>query len=111
MVKTDNQRRGGERVRMIDMHAHFFCIEKEALVTEELKLRRADGLRTFFSCGTPEEWEKTKRLCQREEIRVSFGIHPWYADRYEVKEYMELFRLCDAVGEIGMDQCLVRGAV
>ncbi|MEE0692312.1 MAG: TatD family hydrolase [Lachnospiraceae bacterium] len=103
MVKTDNQRRGGERVRMIDMHAHFFCIEKEALVTEELKLRRADGLRTFFSCGTPEEWEKTKRLCQREEIRVSFGIHPWYADRYEVKEYMELFRLCDAVGEIGMD--------
>lgn len=103
MVKTDNKKRGGERVRMVDMHAHFFCIEREASVRQELKLRCADGLRTFFSCGTPEEWEKTKRLCQREEICVSFGLHPWYADRYEAREYMELFQMCDAIGEIGMD--------
>lgn len=103
MVKTDNQRRGGERVRMIDMHAHFFCIEKEASVTEELSLRRADGLRTFFSCGTPEEWEKTKGLRSREEVYVSFGIHPWYADRYDAEEYTQLFQMCDAIGEIGMD--------
>ena len=60
-------------------------------------------MRTFFSCGTPEEWEKTKGLRSRDEVYVSFGIHPWYADRYEVKEYMELFQMCDAIGEIGMD--------
>lgn len=103
MAETKNQVKEGEGVRMIDMHAHFFCIEKEESVAEELRLRRADGLRTFFSCGTPEEWEKTKGLRSRDEVYVSFGIHPWYADRYEVKEYMELFQMCDAIGEIGMD--------
>lgn len=103
MAETKNQVKEGEGVRMIDMHAHFFCIEKEESVAEELRLRRADSMRTFFSCGTPEEWEKTKGLRSRDEVYVSFGIHPWYADRYEVKEYMELFQMCDAIGEIGMD--------
>ena len=103
MVETKNQVKEGEGVRMIDMHAHFFCIEREESVTEELRLRRADGLRTFFSCGTPEEWEKTKGLRSREEVYVSFGIHPWYADRYDTEEYTELFQMCDAIGEIGMD--------
>lgn len=103
MAETKNQVKEGEWVRMIDMHAHFFCIEREESVTEELRLRRADGLRTFFSCGTPEEWEKTKELRSREEVYVSFGIHPWYADRYDAEEYTELFQMCDAVGEIGMD--------
>lgn len=103
MAETKNQVKEGEGVRMIDMHAHFFCIEREASVTEELRLRRADGLRTFFSCGTPEEWEKTKGLRSRDEVYVSFGIHPWYADRYDAEEYTELFQMCDAIGEIGMD--------
>lgn len=103
MAETKNQVKEGEGVRMIDMHAHFFCIERETSVTEELRLRRADGLRTFFSCGTPEEWEKTKGLRSREEVYVSFGIHPWYADRYDAEEYTELFQMCDAIGEIGMD--------
>lgn len=103
MAETKNQVKEGEGVRMIDMHAHFFCIERETSVTEELRLRRADGLRTFFSCGTPEEWEKTKRLRSREEVYVSFGIHPWYADRYDAEEYTELFQMCDAIGEIGID--------
>ncbi len=103
MAETKNQVKEGEGVSMIDMHAHFFCIEREASVTEELRLRRADGLRTFFSCGTPEEWEKTKGLRSRDEVYVSFGIHPWYADRYDAEEYTELFQMCDAIGEIGMD--------
>lgn len=103
MAETKNQVKEGEGVRMIDMHAHFFCIEREESVAEELRLRLADGLRTFISCGTPEEWEKTKGLRSREEVYVSFGIHPWYADRYDAEEYTELFQMCDAIGEIGMD--------
>lgn len=91
------------RVRMIDMHAHFFCINDEQSVSDELAVRREAGLRTFFSCGTPEEWDMTKKFCVGEENHVSFGIHPWYANRYDAREYMELFEACDAVGEIGMD--------
>lgn len=69
MVKTDNQRRGGERVRMIDMHAHFFCIEKEALVTEELKLRRADGCARFLAAGRRRNG-KRQNGCAKEKRSV-----------------------------------------
>lgn len=34
---------------------------------------------------------------------LSFGIHPWYSDKYEPGDYIEAFQACSAVGEIGMD--------
>ncbi len=104
----------------------------------ELAFRRREGIGTFFSCGTPGEWEFMQRL--REDnlswgwktglpgeetglppgkeglpygessllpdesmLHVSFGIHPWHSDSYDPEEWMECFRACDAVGEIGMD--------
>ncbi|WP_283683131.1 TatD family hydrolase [Parablautia sp. Marseille-Q6255] len=103
MTEGKEQRERKEGVRMLDMHAHFCCVEKEQSMTEELQLRKEAGLRTFFSCGTPEEWEATKKFHSRREVLFSFGIHPWYADRYDAEAYVELFRACDAVGEIGMD--------
>lgn len=81
---------------MIDMHAHW-----EA--AEEISLRAQNGIVTCFSTGTPEEWRRMEALRSRPEILVSFGLHPWYADQYDLAQCRECLELCDFVGEIGMD--------
>lgn len=105
-----------KQVRMIDMHAHLSC-------PEELEFRKKQGVFTCFSAGTPEEWNlfwqtgaeqkgteqkgtEQKSIGQTGEERdylVSFGIHPWYANRYDVSEVGGCLRNCDFIGEIGMD--------
>lgn len=115
-----------------DMHAHLACLTNEKyknvsdevrklLAYEELNGRRSQNIAAFFSCGTPEEWEFMQALCKNDlesdmhticrnaseeagfSTRLSFGIHPWYSDRYNPEAYKTYFELCDAVGEIGMD--------
>lgn len=83
---------------MIDMHAHL-----SQVADEELKLRSDNGILTCFSSGTPKEWKLLCRYKDRDDILISFGIHPWYADLYTVEECREYFEQCDFVGEIGMD--------
>ena len=78
---------------IIDIHAHF-CSEKE------LEIRRNHSICTCFSSGTPGEWESIKQFRKREELMFSFGIHPWYADRYEAGDCRDYLRECDMVGEI-----------
>lgn len=130
-------------MRVLDMHAHLSCLteeygrglsekEKDELGLRELELRRQKGIATFFSSGTPEEWEFMRHCMNRDEIRtgdkirrkselrrnteresssertqklfwLSFGIHPWYSDRYRPENYRDNMEQCDAVGEIGMD--------
>lgn len=34
---------------------------------------------------------------------ATFGVHPWFADRFNAADYMDFFRKSVAVGEIGMD--------
>ena len=86
---------------IIDIHAHF-CSEKE------LEIRRNHSICTCFSSGTPGEWESIKQFRKREELMFSFGIHPWYADRYEAGDCGDYLRECDMVGEIGMDSVWCR---
>lgn len=89
-----------EQMRMIDMHAHLSFDGKEK---EELEFRREKKIFTCFSTGTPGEWKQFQRWRSRKEILVSFGLHPWYADRFRVEECREYLDSCDFVGEIGMD--------
>lgn len=102
-----------------DMHAHLTCLtnekyhnvsyeEKKLLAYEELNDRRSQNIAAFFSCGTPEEWEFMQQVIREQhmkeqEVRLSFGIHPWYSDQYDPEEYRAYFGKCEAVGEIGMD--------
>ncbi|MCD8154295.1 MAG: TatD family hydrolase [Clostridiales bacterium] len=105
-----------------DIHAHLDCLtpweekrisreEAERLAREEIDFRAGSGIQTFFSTGTPEEYEFLRpfRFGQPENpgkeagLFLSFGIHPWYSDRYDPDGYLSYFRECDAVGEIGMD--------
>lgn len=112
-----------KQVRVLDMHAHLLCLSDEyknvlspeeayALGRRELMLRREYSVATVFSCGTPQEWEFMQNCLAEEgvpgkdggeEFLLSFGIHPWYSNRYRPSEYREYFQNCVLVGEIGMD--------
>lgn len=85
-----------KQMRRIDMHAHLFCIS-------ELDYRKRQGIFTCFSAGTPSEWQFMEQWRSREELFISFGIHPWYGDRYSVDRCAEYLEACDFIGEIGMD--------
>ena len=169
----DVQEKKKDCIGMLDMHAHLLCLAEEyrgklteqemlALAGQELTSRRANGIDTVFSCGTPQEWEfmrqclaqseaavqierRTKeqpfdqtagkiegrplgqvtektegRLLERspgssteqsekrseerdENFLLSFGIHPWYSDRFDPRDCWEYFEACPIIGEIGMD--------
>ncbi len=160
-MKMENEKTGfrceTSRLRMLDMHAHLLCLAEEyrgklteqemlALAGQELASRRANGIDTVFSCGTPQEWEFMRRCLAQSETAVqterraeeqpldqmagkaegrlserspgssakrlekrngnfslSFGIHPWYSDRFDPRDCREYFEACPIIGEIGMD--------
>ena len=105
------------QMRVLDMHAHLaFLTESGASKWEqkektaayeagkkELDFRYQNGIATCLSSGTPAEWAYTRQFQNREELLLSFGIHPWYADRYQTEDVQEAYRECDYIGEIGMD--------
>lgn len=108
-VFTENMK----QMRRIDMHAHLFCISEadkilsgeslEITAVKELDFRRQQSIFTCFSAGTPEEWQFMEQWRERDEVLLSFGIHPWYADRYSVNNCRGYLEECDFIGEIGMD--------
>lgn len=112
--------RSDGRMCVLDMHAHLACLteeygsgltetQKDDLAAQELALRRGCGITTFFSSGTPEEWKCMRRYpgvrnsSEKKDVLLSFGIHPWYSDRYQPDEFRVYMEQADAVGEIGMD--------
>ncbi len=117
----DVQDKKKDCIGMLDMHAHLLCLSEEyrgrlteqemlALAGQELEARRANGIDTVFSCGTPREWEFMRQcLAQSETAKqngnftLSFGIHPWYSDRFDPRDCREYFQACPIIGEIGMD--------
>lgn len=101
---------------LFDMHTHLYsCTLKadaqnieayteadlERAAQKEVFFRKEQGIASCINCGTPEEWRWMQAF--QAEALLSFGIHPWYSDQYEPETYMEAFRACSAVGEIGMD--------
>ena len=105
------------QMRVLDMHAHLAFLtgsgiekwEQKKNMTayeagkKELDFRYQNGIATCLSSGTPAEWAYTRQFQNREELLLSFGIHPWYADRHLTEEMPEAYSECDYIGEIGMD--------
>ena len=94
---------------MIDMHAHICTYEEEARALEELAYRSAAGIHTWFSTGTPGQYQVVNGLLQKlpysaaSLFSVTFGIHPWFADQWDPADWTSLYRSCPVIGEIGMD--------
>ena len=92
-------------IELIDMHSHLPELEKTSFEAqaEEIEFKRKNNITTCYSCGSPKEWEELLPFMERDEIYATFGVHPWFADRFNAADYMDFFRKSVAVGEIGMD--------
>lgn len=94
---------------MIDMHAHICSYTDPVLAEKELAFRSDAGIYTFFSTCTPDELQFMHRLRKKVSdtndpgFSITFGIHPWYADQWDPEDYLDYFRDCPMIGEIGMD--------
>lgn len=90
---------------LIDIHSHLPELEKTSfeIQRQEIRLRKENNITTCYSCGSPKEWEELAPFLEREELLATFGIHPWFADRFDAADYMDIFGRCAAVGEIGLD--------
>lgn len=78
---------------LIDAHAHYHG-------SGELAARR--GMRTLF-CGTNPETARQALALRGENRLVCCGLHPWYADRFDVADMLPFIRKGVALGEIGLD--------
>lgn len=83
-----------------DAHAH---VKTKAEALERIR----EGIPTMV-CGTdPEDARWVMELCQKPEAEgilfPVFGLHPWYADQWNVEDMMPYLEKCQVIGEIGMD--------
>ncbi len=78
---------------LVDAHAHYSG-------PAELTIRR--GIRTLF-CGDQPDTAARVLALRSDVTLVSCGLHPWYAERFEVRDMLPFIRQSVALGEIGLD--------
>lgn len=79
-----------------DAHTHFVS-------EEDLKLRIEYKIPSLFSHSTPNELNTFFPKNLPPFFHPTYGIHPWKADQFNVKEMESLFLKVPIIGEIGMD--------
>lgn len=94
-----------------DAHCHLQEFLSDGSLDRLLDRAALFSVSTFHVNGTrPEDWEAVSRLAERPEIRLHFGLHPWFAEREDdwgVQLRARLLRFPKAgIGEIGLDRRL-----
>ncbi|MCI8516387.1 MAG: TatD family hydrolase [Hungatella sp.] len=88
-----------------DAHAHMGS-------PAERQEREQNGIFSLLCGGTPGEaealWESFEKSKGKSCLKPACGIHPWYADRYELSDMERWLLLCPVIGEIGMDSVWCR---
>lgn len=71
---------------------------------KEHEIRQAAHIMTFLCASNPDESPAVDALCAEYDIyTATHGLHPWYADRYQVKQMQPFIEKARILGEIGMD--------
>ncbi|MDR1196524.1 MAG: TatD family hydrolase [Endomicrobium sp.] len=94
---------------IIDTHAHLTDAKFDADRQEVLKRAFDAGVNKIIeiSCE-PELWDKSGEFSKKDNIYVSYGIHPHEAEKASEKDFEKLDELLRdektvAIGEIGLD--------
>ncbi|MBO0482073.1 TatD family hydrolase [Candidatus Enterococcus courvalinii] len=83
---------------LIDGHCHL------AGSAELAQQQQKYQILTILNCESPEEWEENRRLTKEGRLQMlSFGVHPWKADRYQFEEVLPYLEKANIIGEIGLD--------
>ena len=71
---------------------------------EEQESRIRQGVRTFLCATDPQSAETVAAMCGGSELLIpTYGLHPWYADQFEVEQMLPYIDKGVLLGEIGMD--------
>lgn len=85
---------------LCDAHAHLGS-------SEEIRERRESKIPSLLCASNPTEADRLAALCSKPENKdfliPTFGLHPWYADRFWTADMEPFFSQCSVIGEIGMD--------
>jgi TatD DNase family protein len=88
---------------LVDAHTHVHPAEEAGF----LDLHRTGQILSLVSTSTPEQWERisavTGQSNQHGSIFISFGVHPWDADKGIGARQEELLSAAAVIGEIGLD--------
>lgn len=86
---------------LIDGHLHLSPKDIDNNIIEIMEENNLYGL----VAGTnPIEWKWLYELCNRSKyILPTYGLHPWYSDKYDIEEIVPYLKGVDCIGEIGMD--------
>lgn len=85
---------------LCDAHAHI-GEEKELMERKRLQIP------SLICASTPLEAVRLQEIAENPAyspfILPTYGLHPWQADKYNVSDIEPFFKMCDVIGEIGMD--------
>lgn len=84
-----------------DAHVHLDFMSNAKEVAHEAAER---GLDLFANTVTPEGFVYVRQLVgELANVRVGLGLHPWWIDRADVQDFLELLSQTSWVGEVGLD--------
>jgi TatD DNase family protein len=94
---------------IIDTHAHITDAKFDNDRDEVLKRAFASGVNKIIEIACePQLWDKAREFVKRDNLYVSYGIHPHEAAKAREKDFEKLELLLQdakavAIGEIGLD--------
>lgn len=78
-----------------DIHTHF-----SDNFAKEIEYRVKNNIKSIVSVTKPNEIDD---IIRKNDIYYSIGLHPWFADKYEVFDMIKYFDDAVIIGEIGLD--------
>lgn len=84
-----------------DAHVHLDFMSNAVEVARDAAAR---GLALFANTVTPEGFVLTRQLVGKHaNVRVGLGLHPWWINRANVQDFLELLPQTSWIGEVGLD--------
>lgn len=69
---------------------------------------KKQGMSGIANACCPEEFDALCKMQKQYSFLISFGIHPWYADRLIPEQVLPYLEQADFIGEIGLDNTWCR---
>ncbi len=88
-------------MNLLDAHLH---IRQEDLENSFLEMMEKNNLYGLVAGTMPSDCEFVAKLALKSRFIIpTYGLHPWYANQYEVSQLLAYLHDCVIIGEIGMD--------
>ena len=71
---------------------------------QDKRVSDMDSFGAFINTVAPKEFEEAKhQIKETENIKIGLGLHPWYVEECDVREFQTYLPQTRFIGEIGLD--------